>query len=161
MIISNKFPDRIYTLEELTKARELIKKGYKHELEVEGSDEFKLKVNTALKMIQTACYLDYLKTYIKSIVEINGVSQLRDTDATIWANIYTVKNAIEAAAYIIEKAKRMENYIEGEPYSEVEEIEAVEKSVEFLQALKKNSLDDSVKDQCYEIIELLVGDEVL
>jgi hypothetical protein len=159
--MSTKFPERVYTLEELLKARELIRKGYKHELEVEGSDEFKLKVNTALKMLQTACYLDYLKTYIKSIVEIKGVSQLRETDATIWANIYTVKNSIEAAAYIIEKVKRMKNYIEGEPYSEVEEIEAVEKSVEFLRALRNNSQEDLVKDRCDEIIELLVGDEVL
>lgn len=159
--MSTKFPERVYTLEELLKARELIRKGYKHELEVEGSDEFKLKVNTALKMIHTACYLDYLKTYIKSIVEINGVSQLRETDATIWANIYTVKNSIEAAAYIIEKVKRMKNYIEGEPYSEVEEIEAVEKSVEFLRSLRNNSQDDLVKNRCDEIIELLVGDEVL
>ena len=55
------FPDRVYTKEEVEQARELIKNGYKHNLEIKGVPEFVTNVKKAIKLIKTAkkynCFL--------------------------------------------------------------------------------------------------------
>ncbi|MCJ7559445.1 hypothetical protein MUO79_02350, partial [Candidatus Bathyarchaeota archaeon] len=79
-----KFPERVYTEEEVKTAKELIDKGYKHRLTVEGSPNFKEKVNQTLELVRTAGYYEFLRTYIKRIIEIDGLTQLRETEASIW-----------------------------------------------------------------------------
>jgi len=72
------FPERVYTTEEVKKARSLIEKGYKHNLKAKGSPDFVAKVEEALQLIKTAGYYDFLRTYIRTIREITGLSQLRE-----------------------------------------------------------------------------------
>ena len=66
------FPERVYTTEEVNIALELVTKGYQHRLRIEGSSVFKVKVRQALKHVKTAGYHDFLRTYVRSIVEIEG-----------------------------------------------------------------------------------------
>ena len=73
------FPKRIYTEEEVNKARELVEKGYKHILISEGSPAFKQKVGRVLELVKAAGYFDFLRTYIREIKEIDGLTQLRLT----------------------------------------------------------------------------------
>ena len=54
------FPERIYTTEEHKKARELLNKGYKHDLKVLGSPGFQQKVNRALDLVKTAELYEFL-----------------------------------------------------------------------------------------------------
>ncbi|MCK4313195.1 hypothetical protein KAW04_00355, partial [Candidatus Bathyarchaeota archaeon] len=68
------FPKRIYTVEEVERAAELVRRGYKHRLRVRGSLIFKQKVGQALKLVKTAGYYDFLRAYICSIVEIDGIT---------------------------------------------------------------------------------------
>jgi hypothetical protein len=144
------FPERVYTVEEVKKARELIEKGYKHNLEVSGSPDFKRKVEKALELIKTAEYYDFLRTYIRQIREIDGLSQLREAEAAIWANKYAVADPVEAAGFIIQKAHQMKGFIDGELYYDRGEIKAVEKRIEFLRMLRKRSKNHAVKKKCEE-----------
>jgi len=145
-----KFPKRVYTAEEVKKAVYLIGKGYKHNLEVKGSPDFRNKVEEALKLIKTAEYYDFLRTYIRQIREIDGLSQLREAEAAIWANKYAVADPIEAAGFIIQKAQQMKDFIEGRLYYETAEVQAVEKRIEFLETLRDRSKDQAVKKKCEE-----------
>ena len=43
------FPERVYTAEEVKTAKALVDQGYKHNLTVEGSANFKEKVKIALE----------------------------------------------------------------------------------------------------------------
>ena len=145
-----KFPERVYTVEELKKARALIEKGYKHRLRVVGSPDFKRKVEEALKLIKTAKYYDFLRTYIRQIREIGGLSQLREAEVAIWANKYAAADPIEAAGFIMQKAQQMKDFIEGRIYYEIGEARAVEKRIEFLETLRDRSKDQVVKKKCEE-----------
>jgi len=145
-----RFPKRVYTVKEVKKARELIAKGYKHRLKVVGSPGFKSKAKEALKLIKTAKYHDFLRTYIRQIREIDGLSQLREAEATIWANKYAVADPIEAAGFIIQKTQQMKDFIEGKLYYDKGEIKAVEKRIEFLETLKDKSKNQAVKKKCEE-----------
>ena len=145
-----RFPKRVYTIKEVKRARELIAKGYKHRLKVVGSPDFKSKAKEALKLIRTAKYHDFLRTYIRQIREIDGLSQLREAEATIWANKYAVADPIEAAGFIIQKTQQMKDYIEGKLYYDKGEIKAVEKRKEFLETLKDKSKNQAVKKKCEE-----------
>jgi len=145
-----KFPKRVYTVEEVKKARELIEKGYKHRLKVDGSPDFKVKVKEALKLIKTAKYYDFLRTYIRKIREIGGVSQLREAEVAIWANKYAVANPVEAAGFIIQKAQQMKDFIEGKLYYDKGEAGAIKKRIEFLETLRDRSRDQAVKKECEE-----------
>ena len=145
-----KFPKRVYTVEEVKKARTLIAKGYKHRLRVVGSPDFKRKVEEALKLIKTAKYYDFLRTYIRQIREIGGLSQLREAEVAIWANKYVVTDPIEAAGFIIQKAQQMKDFIEGRLYYETAEVRAVKKRIEFLETLRDRSKDQAVKKKCEE-----------
>ena len=108
-----KFPERVYTEKEVKIARELTNKGYKHVLTVEGSPNFKQKVNQALELTKTAGYYEFLRTYIRQITEIDGLTQLRETEAGIWANDFAVENPVDAASLLIQKANHMKEYLEG------------------------------------------------
>ena len=145
-----KFPKRVYTIKEVKRARELIAKGYKHRLKVVGSPDFRSKAKEALKLIRTAKYYDFLRTYIRQIREIDGLSQLRETEAAIWANKYAVADPVEAAGFIIQKAQQMKDFIEGKLYYDKGEIKAVEKRIEFLETLRDKSKDQAVKKKCEE-----------
>ena len=131
-----KFPKRVYTVEEVKKARALIAKGYKHRLRVVGSPDFKRKVKEALKLIKTAKYY--------------GLSQLREAEVAIWANKYAVADSIEAAGFIVQKAQQMKDFIEGRLYYDKGEVRAVEKRIEFLETLRDRTKDQTVKKKCEE-----------
>ena len=155
------FPKRIYTLEEFAKTRECINKGYKHRLRTIGRPAFKESVREILTLIRKAGYYNTLRTYIRYIVEIDGVSQLREAEATIWLNTYMIKDSIEGARFIVQKVEQMKNYLEGEQYYEKGETSAVEKSVEFLQNLCKKKISEGQRKKCKEAIKLWATETIL
>jgi hypothetical protein len=147
------FPKRIYTGEEVKKAKELIDKGYKHRLKVKGSPIFKQKVKQVIKLVKTAGYNDFLRTYIRRIIEIDGLTQLREAEAAIWANKYAVENPVDAASFFVQKANHMKEYLEGKLYyGGAAEKRSVEKRIEFLKTLKKKSRKKEVKEECERLL---------
>jgi hypothetical protein len=150
-----KFPDRVYTEKEVKVARELVKKGYKHILTVEGSQNFKQKVHKALELVKTADYYEFLRTYIRQIIEIDGISQLRETEAGIWANKFAVENPVDAASLLIQKANHMKEYLEGKLYyGGNAEKRSVEKRIQFLEVLKTKSQDQNLKKECARLLQM-------
>jgi hypothetical protein len=150
-----KFPERVYTQKEVKTARELVNKGYKHSLTVEGSPNFEQQVNQALELAKTAGYYDFLRTYIRKIMEIDGITQLRETEAVIWANIFAVENPVDAASFLVQKAYQMKKYLEGEVYyGGTAEKRSVEKRIQFLEVLKSKSQDESVKEECARLLQM-------
>jgi len=147
------FPKRVYTAEEVERARELIRRGHKHRLKIKGSPEFKQKAKEALNLIKTAQYYDFLHTYIRQIIEIDGFSQLRESEIAIWANKYTVEDPVECAGFLIQKAYQMKDYIEGRLYYDKGEINAVRKRIRFLETLKNKSKNQTVKRKCEESLK--------
>ncbi len=145
-----KFPNRVYTVEEVKKAKALIAKGYKHQLTVIGSPEFKRKVKEALKLIKTAKYYEFLRTYIKQIREIGGLSQLREAEVAIWANKHAIIDSIEGAGFIIQKAQQMKDFVEGRLYYDKAEAKAVRKRIEFIETLRDKSKNQDMKRKCDE-----------
>ncbi len=149
------FPQKLYTTKEVCAAKELINSGYKHELSVDGTEDFKAKVNQALEHLKTAGYYDFFRTYIKEITEIDGISQLRETEVSIWANQYAVDNPVDAASLLVQKAYSMKEYLDGELYyGGNAEKRSVVKRVEFLQALKEKTADSAVKEECQRLLDL-------
>jgi hypothetical protein len=149
------FPKRIYTEEEVNKTRELIEKGYKHSLKSEGSLAFKEKVKQALELVKTAGCYDFLRTYIRTIKEIDGLTQLRQADAEIWANKYAVENPVDAASLFVQKANHMKEYLEGKLYyGGAAEKRSDEKRIEFLKVLKTKSQEEQVREECERILKL-------
>jgi hypothetical protein len=149
------FPDRVYTSEEVKKAKILVDQGYKHDLITEGSPEFRKQVNQTLELIKTAGYSDFLQSYIRKIMEIDGITQLRETEVTIWANKFAVENPVDFASLLIQKAYHMKEYLEGELYyGGNAEKRSVAKRIEFLQALKEKTSDKAIKDECERLLEL-------
>jgi len=149
------FPDRVYTEDEVKNAKELVDEGYKHDLTIEGTAEFKEKVNKAIELIKTADYFDFLRGYIRKIMEIDGITQLRETEVAIWANKFTVENPVDAASLFIQKAYHMKEYLEGELYyGGNAEKRSVAKRIEFLQVLREKSTDESVKEECSRLLQL-------
>jgi hypothetical protein len=150
-----KFPERVYTEKEVKTARELVNNGYKHSLTVEGSPNFKQKVNQALDLVKTAGYYEFLRTYIRQITEIDGITQLRETEAAIWANKFAVENPVDAASLLIQKANHMKEYLEGELYyGGTAEKRSVEKRIQFLEILKNKSQDENVKEECKRLLQM-------
>ncbi len=150
-----KFPERVYTEKEVKTARELVKEGYKHVLTVEGSPNFKQKVNQTLELVKTAGYYELLRTYIRQIKEIDGITQLRETEAGIWANKFAVENPVDAASLLIQKANQMKEYLEGELYyGGTAEKRSVEKRIQFLEVLKDKSQDENVKEECARLLQM-------
>jgi hypothetical protein len=149
------FPKRIYTEEEVNKARELIEKGYKHSLRAEGSPAFKQKVKRALGLVKAAGYYDFLRTYIRKVEEIDGLTQLRQAEAAIWANMYAVENPVDAASRFVQKANHMKEYLEGKLYyGGAAEKRSDEKRIEFLKVLKAKSQEEQVREECERILNL-------
>jgi hypothetical protein len=150
-----KFPKRVYTAKEVKTARGLIDKGYKHRLTVRGSLNFKRKVAETLELVKTAGYYEFLRTHIKQIVEIDGLTQLRETEATIWANKFAVENPVDAASLFIQKTNQMKEYLEGKLYyGGPAEKRSVEKRIEFLEALKNKSAKREVKEECERLLKM-------
>jgi hypothetical protein len=149
------FPKRIYTEEEVNKARELIEKGYKHSLRSEGSPTFKQKVKRALELVKVAGCYDFLRTYIRTVKEIDGLTQLRQAEAAIWANMYGVENPIDAASLFVQKANHMKEYLEGKLYyGGAAEKRSDEKRIEFLKVLKVKSQEEQIRQECERILKL-------
>ena len=145
------FPERVYTREEVMQARSLIKKGYKHDLKVDGTPDFVGKVEKALSLIEIAGYCDFLRTYIRTIRELtDGLSQLRQEEVAIWFNVKALGDIIDDAGFIIQKTQQMKDFIEGKPYYETAEVKAVNKRLEFVEALKDKSNDRDIKKRCKE-----------
>jgi hypothetical protein len=149
------FPERVYTADEVKTAKELIDKGYKHRLKVKGSPNFIQKVNQALALAKTAGYYEVLRTYIKQIIEIDGITQLRETEVAIWANKFAVENPVDAASLFIQKTSQMKEYLEGELYyGGAAEKRSVEKRIEFLESLKNKSEERAVKEECERLLKM-------
>jgi len=149
------FPRRVYTQDEVRRARELIEKGHRHELHVSGSREFTEKTWKALRLIKEAGYYDFLRTYIREIREIEGLSQLRECDSSIWANIYAVQDMVDAACFFIQKAWQMKNFIEGKMYyGHQGETLIADKVMKFLRDLENEALSEKVKEECRRRIKL-------
>jgi hypothetical protein len=149
------FPARTYTEDEVRQAKDLIDKGYKHRLKVKGSVHFRQKVKETIALIKTAGYYDFLRTYIRSIEEIDGLTQLRQSEAKLWANKYTVKNTVDGASLFIQKAGHMKEYLEGTLYYGGQaERRSDEKRIEFLEALKCRSQEKEVVEECERLIKM-------
>ncbi len=147
------FPERVYTQAEVDRARELIQEGYKHSLMIEGSPRFKDAMQQVLELIKTADYYDFFRTYIRSVLEMEGFSQLREADAAIWASMTMLDDVVDAASYLVQKAQRMRDYLEGNLYYEKGEMAAIEKRLEFLKTLKVKSGDPSIQSRCDELLK--------
>jgi hypothetical protein len=148
-----RFPKRIYTEEEVKQARELIEKGYKHEIKVKGNPKFKTKVRKAVELIKIANFFDFLRTYIRQIEEIEGFSQLHEADAVIWANMPMLGDPVDAASLMVQRAQQMKDYVEGRLYYGMGELRAIEKRLELLRALKDNSQSRVVKKRCQALLQ--------
>jgi hypothetical protein len=149
------FPDRVYTTDEVKAAKMLVDQGHKHDLIVEGTPEFRKQVNQALELIKTAGHYDFLQSYIRKIMEIDGITQLRETEVAIWANKFAVENPIDAASLFIQKAYHMKEYLEGELYyGGNAEKRSVAKRIEFLQTLRDKTSDKAVKEECERLLEM-------
>jgi hypothetical protein len=147
------FPERVFTEEEVKQARGLIEKGYRHKLQVTGSQEFKKKVTEVLDLIRTAGYYEFLTTYIREIKEIEGLSQLHEADVVIWANMQMLVDPVDAASFIVQKTQQMKDYIESRLYYGAGEMAAIEKRLEFLEKLKETSKSKEVKQRCGELLK--------
>ncbi len=156
-----KFPERIYTIDEFMAARQCIQDGHRHHLEISGSPDFQERVEEVVALIKTAGYYDFLRTYIRCIAEIGGVSQLREAEAMIWLSTYILKNPIEGARFIMQKAYQMEAYLAGRVYDIMGELPAVEKSVAFLSALKEQLRNEALLAMCNDVLNKWTSDEVL
>ena len=149
------FPERVYTSEEVKDAKALVDQGYKHNLIVEGTPEFRKQVNQVLELIKTSGYYDFLLSYIRMIMEIDGITQLRETEVAIWANKFAVENPVDAASLFIQKAYAMKEYLDGELYyGGNAEKRSVAKRIEFLQTLKDKTSDKDVKAESERLLEM-------
>lgn len=152
---SLEFPKRVYTEKEVKIARKLVNSGYKHNLTIDGSLNFEQKVKEALELVKTAGYYEFLRTYIRKIVEIDGLTQLRETEAEMWASKFAVENPVDAASLFIQKASQMKEYLEGELYyGGTAEQRSVEKRIQFLEILKEKSREESVKEECTRLLQM-------
>lgn len=149
------FPERVFTGEEVKTAKSLVDQGYKHDLIIEGTPDFTKKVKSALEKIETAGFCDFFRTYIRKIIEIDGITQLRETEVAIWANKFAVENSVDAASLMVQKAYHMKEYLEGELYyGGNAEKRSVNKRIEFLQVLKEKTKSDNVKKECDRLLEM-------
>jgi len=149
------FPERVYTQEEVQAAKELVDQGYRHSLAVEGSEIFRGKIEQIVELIKIAGYFDFFRTYIRRIIEIDGLTQLRETEVAIWANKFAVENTVDAASLFVQKAYSMKEYLAGELYyGGPAEKRSVTERIEFLRALKEKSRDDTVQHECDRLLQM-------
>lgn len=129
--------------------------GRGRRLKIEGSPDFKEKVRRALQLVRAAGYYDFLRTYIRCIKEIDGLTQLRASEATLWANKYAVENPVDAASRFIQKAYYMQIHLEGKHTHEgMMEFQSFEKCIEFLKKLRDKSRNQDVKSDCERLIKM-------
>jgi len=151
----SEFPEKVYTEQEHKQAKNLIDSGYKHKIAVHGEPAFTTKVDKALELVKAADLYDFLRTYIRQIKEIDGLTQLRETEVAIWANKFAVENPVDFASLLIQKAHHMKEYLEGELYyGGASEKRTVQKRIEFLELLKLKTTDTSVKEECERLLEM-------
>lgn len=151
----SRFPKRIYTEDEVKQAKTLIDNGYRHRVKIKGSADFKQKAKQAIDNIRTAGYYDFFRTYIEKIEEIDGLTQLRQSEASIWANKYTVSNPVDAAGILVQKANQMKEYLEGKLYYGGQaEKRSYQKRIEFLEALGRKSRETNVTAECERLVKL-------
>lgn len=149
------FPEKIYTHEEIRLARSLIEGGYRHRLRIVGSKAFKEMVREALKLIRRAGYYDFVRANLRMIKEIDGFSQLREADATLWANTYVMRDPVNAASFIFQKAWQMSEYLmERRHYGHIGETLAINMRVRFLKRLRDRIRDPEVKAECERKLKL-------
>jgi hypothetical protein len=149
------FPKRIYTETEVELAKKLVDEGYRHRLRIKGAASFTQKARRALELVKIAGYYDFLRTYIRSIKEIDGLTQLRQAEATIWANEYAVENPVDAASVFVQKANHMKEYLESKLYyGGMAEKRSDEKRVEFLENLKKKSQEKAIIEECKRLLKM-------
>ncbi|UCE96820.1 MAG: hypothetical protein JSV51_04325 [Candidatus Bathyarchaeota archaeon] len=148
------FPKRVYTADEVEKARKLVESGYKHRLVLKGNPQFKVKVRKTLKHVKTAKQYDFLRTYIKWIVEVDGFSQLHEAEAAIWANKQLLENPIGAAGFFVQKVFQMKEFLEGKLYYGGEaEARSDKERINFLRTLKQKSRDPAVRKECKSLLK--------
>ncbi len=153
--MSEKFPERVYTEQEHKKAKKLVDEGYKHDLTVIGDSAFVAKVNQALELSKTAGYYEFLRTHLRVIKEIDGLTQLRETEVAIWANKFAVADVVDFASLLVQKAYHMKEYLDGELYyGGASEKRTVQKRIEFLEVLNSKSIDSKVKAECERLLEM-------
>jgi hypothetical protein len=143
------------------KARECVNNGYKHRLTVIGSNDFKEKVKRIKSLLRITDYFDFFRTYIRTIEEIDGISQLRETEATIWLNDVVARKPCDGARFVIQKAYQMQDYLAGKQFYEKGEMAAIEKSLEFLRLLQEKRIADDLKQQCKFVLDQWTDDQVL
>jgi hypothetical protein len=149
------FPERVYTEEEHKIAKQMIDSGYKHEIVVSGEPSFVEKVYKALELSKTAGFYEFIRTYIRQINEIDGITQLRETEVAIWANKFAVENVVDFASLLVQKTFHMKEYLEGEVYyGGASEKRTVQRRIEFLEILKSKTSDAKVKDECDRLLEM-------
>ena len=149
------FPKRVYTEEEVRQAKALIDRGYKHRIRVGGSAAFIQKVKKALALVKTAGYYDFFRTYVHSIKQVDGLTQLRQAEAAIWANEYAVENPVDAASVFVQRANSMKEYLDGELYyGGAAEKRSDEKRIEFLKALKNKTPEKEVAEECQKLLKM-------
>ncbi len=149
------FPARVYTEEEVRQARALIAEGYKHRIGIKGTAAFKQKVRKALALVKTAGYYDFFRTYIRNIKQVDGLTQLRQSEVAIWANEYAVENAVDAGSVFVQKANSMKEYLEGELYyGGAAEKRSDKKRIEFLEALKSKTPEKEVAEECQKLLKM-------
>lgn len=154
------FPERIYTLDEYRKAKVAIGKGHKHRLRIIGDVYFKDLVTRILDFVQVAEYEELLRTYIRQIRQIEGISQLRETDASIWMNTVTAKDSVEGARFVVQKMFQMKAYMEGKIWYLLGESLAVKESLEFLRMLKERLKDPELRIRCDRVLDAWTADTV-
>jgi len=154
-LIPLEFPVRVYTEEEVRSARKLVQAGYRHPLIIKGGIKFTAKVNDAIELVKVADYYDFLTSFIRQITEIDGLTQLREADVSIWANKFAVKNPVDAASLFVQKANHMKEYLEGKLYyGGSAEKRSVEKRKDFLKSLKERSNRQEVIDECERLLKM-------
>ena len=152
---ASRFPKRIYTEDEVKQAKTLIDNGYRHRVKIKGSADFKQKAKQSIDHIRTAGYYDFFRTYIEKIEEIDGLTQLRQSEATVWANKYAVQNPVDAASILVQKAHQMKEYLEGTLYYGGQaEKRTGQNRIEFLEKLKNRSREKEIAAECERLIKL-------
>ncbi len=147
-------------MDEYRKAMVAIGKGHKHRLRIIGDAHFKDLVTRILDLVQVAGYEELLRTYIRQIRQIEGMSQLRETDASIWMNTVAAKDSVEGARFVVQKMFQMKAYMEGRVWYLLGESSAVKESLEFLRMLKERLKDPELRARCDRVIDAWTADTV-
>ncbi|UCH02553.1 MAG: hypothetical protein JSV20_01845 [Candidatus Bathyarchaeota archaeon] len=72
-----------------------------------------------------------------------------------------IKNIIEGARFIVQKAEQMNGYLSGKQYYEKGELHAINKSIEFLKNLKSKIIDEKEKEKISETIKQWTAETIL